>query len=156
MLERDAAFPGDEVVLAVLFGLGEAVTARHFDAQIEKLLGALWDRGSSSDDAACVEVDDVGHAFGELRVGRDLDDRRNGITGGRAKTGGKEDEVGSCAGLSCYAFDVVAGSAEEREAGSGGVVGKVEDISNRGDAAFASCAGGFDGVSDEAVFDIAG
>ena len=44
-LERDAALPGDEVVLAEQLGLGEAFAARHLNAQVEQLLGAL--RGSS-------------------------------------------------------------------------------------------------------------
>lgn len=66
MLQRDSALPGDEVVLAELFGLGEAVAARHFDTQVQKLFGALGDAGLSGDDAAGVEVDDVCHALGEL------------------------------------------------------------------------------------------
>jgi len=68
-LEGDPALPGNEVVLAELFGFGEALAACHFNAQVEKLFGALRDGGLSSDDAACVEVDDVGHALSELRVG---------------------------------------------------------------------------------------
>ena len=45
-LERDAALPGDEVVLAEQLGLGEALAARHLNAQIEQLVGACGDRRS--------------------------------------------------------------------------------------------------------------
>ena len=65
-LERDAALPRDEVVLAEFFGLGEAVAARYLDAQLEKLVCAPRDRGLSGDDTAGVEIDDVGHAISQL------------------------------------------------------------------------------------------
>ena len=94
--------------------------------------------------------------LGERGVGGDLDDRRNGVAGGRAQAGGEEDKVRARADLRCHALHVVARRAEQVEAGRGGVLREVEHVAHRSDAALARCACGLDGVGGEAVFDVAG
>ena len=93
--------------------------------------------GFSGDDAACIEVDDVAHALGELRVGGDLDDRSDWIACWRAKAGGEEDEVRSGTGLSRHALDIVAWSTEQGEAGRGGVLREVEHVAYGSDSTLA-------------------
>src|SRR6185437_10535946 len=154
MLKRDAAFPGDEIVLAELFGFGVARAARYFNAQIEKLISASRDGGFAGDDAAGVEVNDISHPVGELRVGGDLDDGCDRVAGGSAEACSEEDEICTGSSLCGHTLDIVAGSAEQREAGRRGILREVQHIAHGSDAALACSACGLDGVGDEAVFDV--
>jgi len=141
VLQRDAALPGDEIVLAKLLGFGQFLAACNFDAQVKEFLGAFGDGGLSGDDAARVEVDDVAHASGECGVGGDLDHGRDGIAGWRAKPRSEEDEICACARLRSHTFHVVPGGAKQSEAGCPDVLGEVEDVTDRRRAAFARRAG---------------
>ncbi len=65
MLEGDAAFPGDEVVLGEEFGFCVEVAAGCLDYAVQNLLTDLFDGFFARDDAARVDVNDVRHALGE-------------------------------------------------------------------------------------------
>src|ERR1700733_5153085 len=154
-LERDAALPGNEIVLAEQLGLGGALAAGHFNTKIEQLLGASGYGGLAGDDAARIEVDDVGHALGERCVGGDFDDGSDRVAGWSAETGREEDEVGTGSGLRGDALHVAAGSAQEAQTRRGCVLREVEDIAHWSHAAFARRACGFYCVGGETVFDVA-
>ena len=131
-------------------------SAGNSDAHLDKLPAAVFHGCATSDDDAGIEVDDVAHTLTGDAVGRNLDDRRDGVAGGRAEAGGKEHESGAGTDLRGDALNVVAGRALQVEAGGGGVLGIVNDAADGRQAAFARGASGFDGVRDEAFADVAG
>src|SRR5579863_3915027 len=145
-LERDAAFPGDEIILAEELGLGGALAAGYLNAQLQKIFGGGGNGALAGDDAACIEVDDVAHALGKCGVGGDLDHGCDGVAGGRAEAGCEEHEVGSRAHLCGHALDVVAWSAEQRQAWCSRVLREIENIAHWGHSALARRACGLDRV----------
>jgi len=114
--QRNAALPGEEVVLAEGDGFGGVFSAGGGDDEFEHFFAHLFDGFFAGDDGAGVEVDEVGHATGEVGVGGDFEGGADGIAGGGAEAGGEEHHVAAAAGEGCGAFDVVAGGAVEGEA----------------------------------------
>ncbi len=135
-------------------GLGASFAAGDLNDAIENRFAHVLDGSFAGDDAAGVDVDDVGHAAGELGVCGELQNRGDGIAGGRAEAGGKENNVSAGADLRADAFDVAAGSALEIQAGLGGVLGIVECAGDGRGAAFLGGAGGLHGVGKQAVADV--
>src|SRR5438874_601573 len=106
--ERDSSFPGNEIVLRKEFCFGVRFAAGDLDDAVENLLAHLFDGGFAGDDSAGVDIDDVGHAAGELGIGGEFYDGRYGIAGRRAQAGGKQDNVGAGSDLRGDALDVIA------------------------------------------------
>ena len=154
-LQGYASFPGDEVVLAKGFGVGEALAAGGFEDEVEDALAHFGKGRLAAQDGAGIEVDDVGHAIGEGAVGGEFEDGSDGIAGGGAEASGEEDKIRACADLSGDGLDIVAGRAEQGESAGGGVLGIIEDIGNGSGAGFARGSGGLDGVGEQAVADVA-
>lgn len=155
--QRDPAFPGDKVVLTEGDGLGGVEAGGGVDEQVEESFAGLLDGLLAVDDGASVEVDDVGHAGGEVGAGADFDGGCDGVAGGGAETGGEDDQVAAGGGQGGRGFDVVAWGAAEGEPASGADgLAVVDDADDGAGTAFFGSAGGFDGVGDEAIADVAG
>src|SRR5450432_1432275 len=128
VLERDAALPGNEIVLSEQLSFGETIAARHFDRQFENFFSSFGDSHFAADHSAGIEVNDVAHPLGGFGVCGDLHHRSYGVAGGRTEAGGEQHEIGAGAGLSGNALDVVAWRAEEVEPRRGGVLWKIEHV----------------------------
>src|SRR5581483_10852546 len=111
VLQRYASLPGNEIFLIVQFGLGAHFAARDLDHKIKNLFAGFLDACTGTDDRTSVEVDDVRHALRQRGIGRELHDRRDGITSRRAKASGKEHHARPRAYLRSHAFHVIAGGA---------------------------------------------
>src|SRR5216683_1026563 len=68
--QGNSALPGHEIVLLELFGFGVSFAAGDANNFLEDGFAHLFDGGFAGDDGAGVDVDDVGHAFSQLGVGR--------------------------------------------------------------------------------------
>lgn len=67
ILERDASFPRDEIVLSEEDGLGGVASGGGFDDELEEVFSGLGDGFGAADDDAGVVVDEVvvlGRGFG--------------------------------------------------------------------------------------------
>src|SRR5271154_5521957 len=155
-LERNASFPGNEIVLGELLGFGSGFAAGELDYAVQDFFAHLWNGFFAGDYGTGVDVDDVRHVLCERGIGGDFDYGRDGIPGGRSEAGGEEDEAGARAYLGGDALDVIAGGALEIKAGLGGVFGIVEDGGDGRSAAFFCGAGGLHGVGEQAIADVAG
>ena len=89
--QGDSALPGNEIGLPFGFGAGENFAAGGANHQIENAFAHSFDGGFAGDDGPGIDVDAVRHFFGQLGIGGELDDRRDGIAGRSAEPGGKED-----------------------------------------------------------------
>jgi len=61
--------PGNEILLIIHFGFGAHLSAGDLKNKVENLLTNLLDARSAGNNRTSVEVDDIGHALRELRVG---------------------------------------------------------------------------------------
>ncbi len=155
--QRDSAFPGDEVVLTEGDGFGGVETGGGVEEEVEEGFARLLDGLLAVDDGAGIEVDDVGHARGEVGAGADFDRGRDGVAGGGAETGGEDDQVAAGGRYGGGGFDVVArGTAEGEPASGADGLAVVDDADDRAGTAFFGGTGGFDGVGDETIANVAG
>ena len=67
--ERNASFPGNEILLSFQFGFGSDVTGGYLDNEIQDSCAHLLDRCLSGDDGSGIDVDDIVHATRQVRVG---------------------------------------------------------------------------------------
>nr|GFC79149.1 hypothetical protein [Tanacetum cinerariifolium] len=154
-LSRHAALPRNEVCLAVAHGAHFQATG-HLNNVVQDALAGLFDGFFAINHGAGIQVDDVGHALGQLGVRADFDNRCDGVAGGRAEASGEKYYVGPRAYFSSRAFHIVAGGAEQVEAGFGHEFGIVEHGHYRRRTTLASCPRRFHGVRNQAIANIAG
>jgi hypothetical protein len=155
-LERHPAFPGDKVVLAQGHRLGQHLAAGHPDHQFQNFFALAGYGVLARDNGAGVHVDNVGHSFGQHAVAGDLERGGHRVASGGAQAGGEQDQVAARPGQGGGAFHVVAGGAEQVEAGPGALFGVVEHVGHGRSAALFGRPGRLDGIGNEAVLNVAG
>src|SRR5579859_109021 len=84
-LEGNSAFPGNKIILGEELRFCASVSAGDLDHAFKNCFAHFFDTGLAGDDAARVNIDDVGHALSKTRVGRDFQNGGNGITRWRAQ-----------------------------------------------------------------------
>src|SRR5690606_37513950 len=112
-LERYAPLPRDEIVIFILFSFCDDLSACHLDDQFQQFVAGSLKRVFSGYDSAGVKIDDIGHPVGHLGVGGYFDHRTDGVAGGSAESGGKQDDICSASSQAGGAFDIVSWRIEQ-------------------------------------------
>src|SRR5690554_2163370 len=82
------SFPRDKIILIKPDCFGHNVSTGNFNDEFQHFFSGLLDGFFPGNYTSCIHVDDIRHFFGKFSVGRNLDDRRDWISRGRAKTSG--------------------------------------------------------------------
>src|SRR6266550_3646347 len=154
LLERDSPLPGNEIILRQDFRLGARLAASDLNHTVENDFAHLLDGCFPGDDRAGVDINDVRHAPGKAGVGRNFQNRRDGISRGGTQSRGEQHDVRACRHLRGHALDIVPRRALQIEAGLARILGIVQNRSDRRSAALFGRASRLHGVGEKAVTDI--
>src|SRR5579859_2752480 len=154
--EGNSSLPGNKVILPELLGFGPDLAARNFNNEFHNGFAHLLDGFLSGDDRAGININDVWHALRQPGVGGNLNHGRYGIAGRRSQTGSEEHNARAGADLAGDCLNIIAGRAQQIQAGFGCVLGIIENRGHRRRAAFLGCSGRFHRVGDEPIANVAG
>src|SRR5580704_5840967 len=91
--ERDSSFPGNEIVLREHLRLSADFSAGNLNYAFKDRFPHFLNIGLARDDAARVDVDDVGHTLRETRISRDFQNWRNRVSCRRTQPGREENHI---------------------------------------------------------------
>ena len=155
-LQRDVTLPWKKIFLTELLGFALSATGGDFDNEIEQIVCQSFDGNTTVDDGAGIEIDDVGHAFGERSGSGNFHHGANRITGRSTQASGKHHYVGMGAGHGRGGFHVTARGTEKIKTRFRDLLWVIENINHWRGATLFSCSSGFDRISGETITDVAG